>query len=120
MDPEFVKAESTNLLKIDTLMVTKLFALNPDFCSAKLRNVKLIKSAGESNGDDAIGYVQLKRNRFNLKCKMCPEHKVHSKQYQFQQSLMKKKRLCCLSRLSSCSRGLQTCCCIFNVVASSQ
>ncbi|XP_028170878.1 uncharacterized protein LOC114360375 [Ostrinia furnacalis] len=83
MDPGFVKAESTNLPKIDTLMVANFFALNPDFCSAELRNVKITKSAGESYGDDAIGYVQLKRESkiCTVKCKMCPEHKVRSKQY---------------------------------------
>lgn len=40
MDIGFAKADFTNLAKIDTLMVGNLFALNPDFCSAELRNVK--------------------------------------------------------------------------------
>ncbi|KAL0830148.1 hypothetical protein ABMA28_003605 [Loxostege sticticalis] len=42
-----------SLAKIDTLMVGNLFALNPGFCSAELKNVKT----------------------------SIPEHKVRSKQY---------------------------------------
>ncbi|KAF5271197.1 hypothetical protein FQA39_LY08204 [Lamprigera yunnana] len=35
------------------------------------------------NGDDAISYVQLKREGkiCTVKCKICPEHKVHAKLY---------------------------------------
>lgn len=41
------------------------------------------RSARESYGDDAIGYVQLHRERglCTVKCKMCPEHKVRTKAY---------------------------------------
>ncbi|RVE42621.1 hypothetical protein evm_012707 [Chilo suppressalis] len=38
MDAGFVKAESTNLPRIDALMIGDFFALNPDFCSAEQRN----------------------------------------------------------------------------------
>ncbi|RVE49120.1 hypothetical protein evm_006241 [Chilo suppressalis] len=38
MDAGFVKAESTNLPRIDALMVGEFVALNPDFCSAEQRN----------------------------------------------------------------------------------
>lgn len=40
MEAGFVKADSTNLPKIDTMMVAKFFACNTDFCSAEFRNVK--------------------------------------------------------------------------------
>lgn len=41
------------------------------------------RSSRQSYGDDAIGYVQLKRdaNLCMVKCKICPEHRVHSKSY---------------------------------------
>ncbi|KAL3279860.1 hypothetical protein HHI36_017366 [Cryptolaemus montrouzieri] len=41
------------------------------------------KSSRPSYGDDAIIYVQLKRegNICTFKCKICPEHKVHAKLY---------------------------------------
>ncbi|CAK1577897.1 unnamed protein product [Parnassius mnemosyne] len=57
--------------------------INPDFCSAELRNVKTSMSGRESYGDDAIGYVQLKRvkNICIVKGSICPEHKVRSKPY---------------------------------------
>ncbi|GBP79461.1 hypothetical protein EVAR_48925_1 [Eumeta japonica] len=40
-------------------------------------------SSRPSYGDDAISYVQLKRegNICTVKCKICPEHKVHAKLY---------------------------------------
>ncbi|KAF9816534.1 hypothetical protein SFRURICE_010693 [Spodoptera frugiperda] len=40
-------------------------------------------SSRASYGDDAVSYVQLKReNKFcTVKCKICPEHKVHAKLY---------------------------------------
>ncbi|GBP66328.1 Mariner Mos1 transposase [Eumeta japonica] len=43
----------------------------------------LRKSSRASYGDDAISYVQLKRDAHlcTVKCKMCPEHKVHAKLY---------------------------------------
>ncbi|KAF9422136.1 hypothetical protein HW555_002157 [Spodoptera exigua] len=63
MEDGFVKAESTNLPMVNTLMVAQYFASNPDLsiCSAELRNVKTAMSGRESYGDDALGYVQLKR-----------------------------------------------------------
>lgn len=41
------------------------------------------RSARESYGDDAIGYVQLRRESdlCTIKCKICPEHKVRSSSY---------------------------------------
>lgn len=43
------------------------------------------RSARESYGDDAVGYVQLSREGgvCTLKCKMCPEHKVRASGYDF-------------------------------------
>ncbi|KAK9885166.1 hypothetical protein WA026_010676, partial [Henosepilachna vigintioctopunctata] len=40
-------------------------------------------SSRPSYGDDAVSYVQLKRegNLCIVKCKVCPEHKVHAKLY---------------------------------------
>ncbi|GBP60190.1 hypothetical protein EVAR_81335_1 [Eumeta japonica] len=41
------------------------------------------KSSRASYGDDAVSYVQLKRDSkcCTVKCKICPEHKVHAKLY---------------------------------------
>ncbi|GBP90081.1 hypothetical protein EVAR_27069_1 [Eumeta japonica] len=40
-------------------------------------------SSRASYGDDAVSYVQLKRDSkcCTVKCKICPEHKVHAKLY---------------------------------------
>ncbi|RVE43216.1 hypothetical protein evm_012133 [Chilo suppressalis] len=40
MNAGFVKTESTNLPRIDALMVGEFIALNLDFCSAEQRNDK--------------------------------------------------------------------------------
>ncbi|GBP80674.1 hypothetical protein EVAR_49840_1 [Eumeta japonica] len=83
METGFIKGSSCNLPKIDSLMVASFFARNNDFCAAELRNVKMSLSSRESYGDDAVGYVQLKRecNICTVKCRVCPEHKVRSKPY---------------------------------------
>lgn len=41
------------------------------------------RAARESYGDDAIGYVQLRRESgfCTVKCKICPEHKVRASSY---------------------------------------
>ena len=83
MEENFVKGDSTNLPRLDAIMVASFFATNPDFCSAEYRNVKTSVSSRASYGDDAVGYVQLYRNSglCTVKCKMCPEHKVRTKSY---------------------------------------
>ncbi|CAH0717717.1 unnamed protein product, partial [Brenthis ino] len=64
-------------------MICNFFANNSDFCDAEFRNVKTSLSARQSYGDDAIGYVQLRRDSdlCTIKCRVCPEHKVRSKSY---------------------------------------
>ncbi|RVE52513.1 hypothetical protein evm_002907 [Chilo suppressalis] len=83
MEPGFIKANSNNLPKIDAVMLGRFFASNTDFCSSEFRNVKTSMSSRASYGDDAISYVQLKRDDklCTVKCKICPEHKVHAKLY---------------------------------------
>ncbi|KAF9799883.1 hypothetical protein SFRURICE_017118 [Spodoptera frugiperda] len=80
MEPGFVKADSNNLPRIDAIMLGRFFASNNDFCSSEFRNIKTSMSSRASYGDDAVSYVQLKReNKFcTVKCKICPEHKVHA------------------------------------------
>ncbi|GBO98521.1 hypothetical protein EVAR_113_1 [Eumeta japonica] len=83
MEQGFSKANSTNLPRIHLLMLGEFLASNKDFCSAEFRNVKTSMSFRPSYGDDAVSYVQLKREGdiCIVKCKVCPEHKVHAKLY---------------------------------------
>ncbi|KAF5293378.1 hypothetical protein FQA39_LY02863 [Lamprigera yunnana] len=60
MEQGFIKANSSNLPRIDLLMLGGFFALN-DFCSSEFRNIKTSTSSRPSYGDDAVSYVQLKR-----------------------------------------------------------
>ncbi|GBP82900.1 hypothetical protein EVAR_66576_1 [Eumeta japonica] len=83
VEKDFIKADSANLPKVDSFMIANFFASNPDFCSAEFRNVKTSVSSRQSYGDDAIGYVQLKRDQTlcTVKCRMCLEHKVRQTSY---------------------------------------
>ncbi|KAL0829617.1 hypothetical protein ABMA28_003123 [Loxostege sticticalis] len=83
MELGFTKANSSNLPRVHLLMLGEFLASNKDFCSAEFRNVKTAVSSRPSYGDDAISYVQLKRdgNLCMVKSKICPEHKVHGKLY---------------------------------------
>ncbi|CAH2054555.1 unnamed protein product, partial [Iphiclides podalirius] len=83
MEQGFTKANSSNLPRIDLLMLGEFLGANKDFCSAEFRSVKTSKSSKPSYGDDAVSYVQLKRDGklCIVKGKICPEHKVHAKLY---------------------------------------
>ncbi|KAH9642170.1 hypothetical protein HF086_002326 [Spodoptera exigua] len=83
MELGFTKANSSNLPQVDLLMLGEFLASNKDFSSAEFRNVKTAALSRPSYGDDAISYVQLKRdgNLCVVKAKICPEHKVHGKLY---------------------------------------
>ncbi|GBP69047.1 hypothetical protein EVAR_39248_1 [Eumeta japonica] len=83
MEQGFTKASSSNLPRVDLLMLGQFLALNKDFCSAEFRNVKSTISSMPSYGDDAVSYVHLKRdgNLCIVKSTICPEHKVHAKLY---------------------------------------
>ncbi|KAK4877439.1 hypothetical protein RN001_009945 [Aquatica leii] len=83
MDEQFEKGQSNNLPKIDGLMVADYLSKNSDFVAAEMRGVKMQKSAREGYGDDAIGYVQVKRtgDTCTVKCRITPEHRVRSKPY---------------------------------------
>ncbi|CAH2101068.1 unnamed protein product [Euphydryas editha] len=61
MDAGFVKANSANLPKIDSLMVTQFLASNHNVFTSESRNIKTSLSQKESLGDDAVGYVQLRK-----------------------------------------------------------
>ncbi|XP_045458850.1 uncharacterized protein LOC123669284 [Melitaea cinxia] len=83
MEPGFMKGNSNNLPRVDVVMLGKFFASNSDFCSSEFRNVKTSMSSRDSYGDDAVSFVQVKREGklCTVKCKICPEHKVHAKLY---------------------------------------
>ncbi|CAH2104028.1 unnamed protein product [Euphydryas editha] len=83
MEPNFVRADNSNLPKIDAFMVALFFKNNANYYGVELKNVKTAVSSKESYGDNAIGYVQLQRKDgiCTVKCKMCPEHKIRTKAY---------------------------------------
>ncbi|KAL1487866.1 hypothetical protein ABEB36_015516 [Hypothenemus hampei] len=111
MDKSFVRADGSNLPKIDALMVGLFFKNNPDFYSAELRNVKTTLASRESYGDDAIGWVQLCRKKevCTVKCQMCPEHKVRSASYKVTLVVNEKKRQIISCECHDCVASLGGC-----------
>ncbi|KAL4717801.1 hypothetical protein ACJJTC_000950 [Scirpophaga incertulas] len=83
MDDGFEKGQSDNLPKIDGLMVAYYLTKNSDFVAAEMRGVKMQRSVRDNYGDDAIGYVQVKRvgNICTVKCGITPEHRVRATPY---------------------------------------
>ncbi|KAL3282533.1 hypothetical protein HHI36_005713 [Cryptolaemus montrouzieri] len=76
MDEGYEKGLSDNLPKIDGLMVDLYFAKNSEFFAAEIL-------ARDNYGDDAVGYVQIRRtdNTCTVKCRITPEHLLRTKPY---------------------------------------
>ncbi|KAF9788881.1 hypothetical protein SFRURICE_018457 [Spodoptera frugiperda] len=104
MEPGFVKADSNNLPRIDAIMLGRFFASNNDFCSSEFRNIKTSMSSRASYGDDAVSYVQLKReNKFcTVKCKYVQNTKFMPNYMDVHWWLMKKMTLFCLVQCQDC------------------
>ncbi|XP_047529697.1 uncharacterized protein LOC125065885 [Vanessa atalanta] len=64
-------------------MVAHYLSTNSDFVATEMRGIKMQRSARDSYGDDAIGYVQVKRvgDVCTVKCRITPEHRVRTTPY---------------------------------------
>lgn len=81
-DDGFVMATSNNLPAVDFEMFMDFLA-NSIKSRLETQGWKMTKSCRESYGDNAIGYVQVKRNLkvVNVVAKITPEHKLHDTPY---------------------------------------
>ncbi|CAG5056720.1 unnamed protein product [Parnassius apollo] len=79
----FVQAQSDNLPKVDSFMVFDYLSNHSKFTSAEVRGWKLQRSARETYGDDAVGFVQVQRSGrvCTVKAKITPEHRIKKKAY---------------------------------------
>ncbi|XP_036141931.1 uncharacterized protein LOC118648772 isoform X2 [Monomorium pharaonis] len=79
----FVQAKSDNLPKMTVVMLSDFFTQSECFNIAETTGVKAERSKREEYGDNAIGYVELKREGSicTVRGKICPEHKIRSKPY---------------------------------------
>nr|CAI5849255.1 unnamed protein product [Callosobruchus analis] len=96
-------------------MIMDFFASNPCYTSAEIRGVKFSKSGRERYGDDAIGYVQVKRQNdiCIVKARITPEHKVKSKPYhcsfkcdEREEKIIEVKCEDCAAREGGCKHGI--------------
>ena len=71
----------------------------------------LCRTAEGSYGDEAIGFVQVKRCRqiCTVKCKVTPEHKVRNKPYDVCVSIDEESRLITAAECLGCAAGSATC-----------
>ncbi|KAK4287433.1 hypothetical protein Pmani_039496 [Petrolisthes manimaculis] len=76
--PGFLKADDRNLPRVDLFMLVDFFRR---LQHPTMKQVKLQRSTGEDYGDDAVGYVQLKRASgiCEVTARITPEHKTTSK-----------------------------------------
>ncbi|XP_058789699.1 uncharacterized protein LOC131663353 [Phymastichus coffea] len=83
LDPDFLKADSGNLPKVNIFMVLNYIKNDDNFNDPEVRNAKMNESSRENYGDAAMGYVCLKRDGALciLKASICPEHKVRDTPY---------------------------------------
>jgi hypothetical protein len=83
MEDEFEKADNVNLPEIDEDMVLSYIFENPCFNQSETRNVKTMDSGRKEYGDEAIGYVAIKRknNICVVKAKITPEHSISKPPY---------------------------------------
>ncbi|CAG9823915.1 unnamed protein product [Phaedon cochleariae] len=79
----FVKGSSDNLPQVDFNMIHEFYMNNMDYLFAESRNTKNSRATRSSYGDNAIGYVQLKResHKCTVKARITPEHREHGKMY---------------------------------------
>ncbi|XP_030749227.1 uncharacterized protein LOC115877209 [Sitophilus oryzae] len=79
-EPGFEKASFDNLPKVDAEMVNDFFL---DFFSAEAKNAKTTRAQKASFGDNAVGYVQVKKENHLciILAIITPEHKVRQKEY---------------------------------------
>ncbi|GLV37568.1 uncharacterized protein CBL_20380 [Carabus blaptoides fortunei] len=83
VEPGFSKGQSDNLPYVDEFMVANYIKSHECYTSTELRGVKASRASREEYGDNAIGYVQVKRDveKCIVKGKITPEHNVTRKGY---------------------------------------
>ncbi|KAK5648563.1 hypothetical protein RI129_003455 [Pyrocoelia pectoralis] len=83
VDAGYLKGMSHNLPRVDVFMLAEFLKKDDRFNAAEIREAKAEMASRENYGDNAIGYVQLRREGgvCFLKGKICPEHKVRNKGY---------------------------------------
>ncbi|KAL0861793.1 hypothetical protein ABMA27_009267 [Loxostege sticticalis] len=80
---QFVRADSTNLPKVETVMIIEFLTNNDKHNIAEVRGAKTLMSSRDSYVDSAVGYVEVKRTSATciVRAKIVPEHRVTNKQY---------------------------------------
>ena len=91
LDPGFMKADSSNMPEIDVFMgnyEVRYLHWNQYYC----------RSCHENYGDEAVGYVCLRRDQSVciVKCRVTPEHNVRSSSYAVMIKIDEEKK--CIAR----------------------
>jgi hypothetical protein len=76
----FARGSSMNLPKVDDEMISMYMRTDSNFNQIEKRNVKTARSGRSGYGDDAIGYVGVKRvgNICYVKAEITSEHNIRN------------------------------------------
>ncbi|KAJ3648793.1 hypothetical protein Zmor_020569 [Zophobas morio] len=115
MESEYEQATSTNLPVVDDVMIDLYYRRNVNFLIPGVENVKTERGARATYGDDAVGYVQLRRHDeiCTVKALIAPEHKVRLKGYEVsvrinesEQCIIDSKCYDCAASEGGCKHGV--------------
>ncbi|XP_063904356.1 uncharacterized protein LOC135123534 [Zophobas morio] len=115
MESEYEQATSTNLPVVDDVMIDLYYRRNVNFLIPGVENVKTERGARATYGDDAVGYVQLRRHDeiCTVKALIAPEHKVRLKGYEVsvrinesEQCIIDSKCYYCAASEGGCKHGV--------------
>ena len=79
----FLAADSSNIPKVDYLMLLEYMQENDCYNVAETRSAKTLLASREAYVDTAVGYVEVKREGHlcTVRCRVTPEHKIRGKLY---------------------------------------
>ncbi|CAH0599465.1 unnamed protein product [Chrysodeixis includens] len=83
MSDTFVKADSRNLPKVETVMILEYISTSSHHSIAEIRGAKILMSSRDSYVDTAVGYVKVGRtgSKCTVTAKIVPEHRISKKLY---------------------------------------
>ncbi|KAJ8910529.1 hypothetical protein NQ315_013492 [Exocentrus adspersus] len=111
MEPGFIKGSAENLPKVDFTMVDEFYMSNMDYLSAEVKNIKTKRSTRHSYVDNAVAYVQVKRDGpvCVVKGRITPEHRVHKKNYNVIMKVEEQEEKVLLCKCLDCSASAGGC-----------
>lgn len=105
LDEGFEAATPNNLPVVDFAMALDFIQNSMESCETQ--GWKLSRSCRENYGDNAVGYVQVKRTKqvVLVKARITPEHKLHKTAYRVSAEIDEKKEVINFAKCHDCAAG---------------